>query len=218
MPRHSRHEHGHHHPHEHQHRHEHDEHGNPHDLARYLEKLTSDERGEWQQPDRVVKALALKKGATAADVGVGPGYFALRMAKAVGRAGRVFGVDVEPRLLAELVKRVAAARVKNVTPVLGLPGDPLLPPRSCDLILIVNMFHHVPDPVAFLRTLARALRPRGRIVNIDFQKGDFPLGPPIEHKIAREEFLRLAARAGLRLAREHTFLAYQYFLELRAPS
>ena len=47
---------------------------------------------------------------------------------------------------------------------------------------------------------------------IDFHKRDMPVGPPIGMKIAREDLLKQMTANGFRLAAEHTFLPYQYFL------
>jgi ubiquinone/menaquinone biosynthesis C-methylase UbiE len=107
--------------------------------------------------------------------------------------------------------------VVNVTPVLGGADDPLLPAATCALALIVNTYHHFPDGPRFLRRVARLLRPRGRIVTIDFDKRETPVGPPVEHRVAREDFLRDARKAGLRLVAEHRFLPHQYFLVLEPP-
>jgi ubiquinone/menaquinone biosynthesis C-methylase UbiE len=199
------------------HRHDHrDRHGNPEDLEAYLARLESPERAEWQQPDRVVRVLGMRRGQTACELGAGPGYFAFRLARVVGPGGHVFAVDAEPRMLEVLATRIRKRKTRNVTPVLGMDEDPLLPPRSCDLILVVNTYHHFPDGIAFLRRLARSLRRGGRIANVDFHRRETPVGPPLEHRVAREDFLREARRAGFRVVAEHEFLPYQYFLVLRA--
>lgn len=191
----------------------HDSHGNPEDLAAYLEKLEGADRLAWQKPDEVVAALGLRPGDVACDVGAGPGYFALRMARAVGPTGRVHAIDVEPRMIALLEERAEAAGVSNVFPLLAEDGM-ALPPEPCDVVLVVDAFHHFPDGAGYLRAMAGALRPGGRIVNVDYQAGALPVGPPPEHKVSREAFLAAAAEAGLRLAREETFLPYQYLLVL----
>ena len=98
---------------------------------------------------------------------------------------------------------------------MALGGDPLLPDATCDLILIVDTYHHFPDRPAYLRRLAQALKPGGRIANIDFRKEATPVGPPQEHRISREEFLRESATAALRVDQELTFLEDQYFVILR---
>ena len=191
-----------------------DHHGNPADLEGYIARMEEPSRAVWQKPDEVVRAFGLRPGQAACDVGAGPGYFSLRLARAVGKAGHVYAVDVEPRILAVLRDRVRSSNARNVTPVLSLPDDALLPAASCDLILIVDTYHHFPDGPAYLRRLTRALRPGGRIANVDFHKRELPVGPPPEHKVAREAFLADAAAAGLRLVQEHTFLPYQYFVVL----
>jgi len=191
-----------------------DRHGNPENLSEYIAKMESPDREEWQKPSEVIRALAPRPGQVACDIGAGPGYFSLRLSQAVGESGLVYAVDVEPRILQVLLDRIDKSRAANVVPVLALRGDPLLPRAACDLILIVDTFHHFPDPVAYLRRLALSLRKDGRIVNIDFHKRELPVGPPLDHKVSREEFLDKAQAAGLALVREHTFLPYQYFLVL----
>lgn len=188
--------------------------GNPPDLETYIARLEEQGRAQWQRPDEVVAALGLKAGQTACDVGAGPGYFSLRLARAVGKSGRVYAVDVESVILDALRDRVGQTGLTNITPVLALPHDPLIPPGSCDLILIVNTYHHFPDGPTYLQRLIAALKPGGRIANVDFQKRRTAIGPPPEQRLAREDFLKEAAAAGLRLVSEKRFLPYQYFLVL----
>jgi ubiquinone/menaquinone biosynthesis C-methylase UbiE len=189
--------------------------GNPTDLEAYIARLADPARDAWQKPDQVVDALHLRPGQVACDVGAGPGYFTLRLARAVGPAGRVYAVDVEPKILDALREKLAASGLRNVTPVLALAGDPLLPPGACDLVLVVDTYHHFPERVAYLGRLAQALRPGGRIVNIDYHKRETPVGPPMAHRLSREEFLAEAQSAGLVMAEEPAFLANQYFIVLR---
>jgi ubiquinone/menaquinone biosynthesis C-methylase UbiE len=193
-----------------------DRHGKPADLAHYLERLEAPERAAWQMPDQVVAALGLRAGHVIADVGAGPGYFSLRLARAVGQQGRVFAVDVEPAMLTVLRERLAAQRSERITPVLGLPDDPLLPAASCDRVLSVNAYHHYHDRPAALRRMARLLRRGGRLAVIDFHKRESPMGPPVGERVSREQLLAECKRAGLRVAEELTFLPEQYFFLLRA--
>jgi len=64
-----------------------------------------------------------------------------------------------------------------------------------------NTYHHFPEPPAYLRRVARALRPDGRIAIIDFHE-----------KIARDQIVRDAGLAGLRAIAEHEFLPQQHFV------
>jgi ubiquinone/menaquinone biosynthesis C-methylase UbiE len=185
-------------------------------MKTYLRRLLSPERDAWQMPDRLVRALEIEKGQTVAEIGAGPGYFTLRLSRAVGKAGTVLAVEVEPKLIEILRDRLEKQHVANVMPVLGLPNDPFLPPRSCDLILAVNVFHHFHGLPAYLRRLKRSLGPGGRIVTVDFHKRESPVGPPVAHRLAREDFLEAARGAGLRSTGELTFLPHQYVLSFVA--
>lgn len=190
-------------------------HGNPADLDAYARTLLDPARDAWQKPDAVVAALDLRRGDVACDVGAGPGYFTLRLARAVGVRGHVYAIEVEPALLAALRDRLEAARLANVTPVLSVAADPLLPEAVCDVVLVVNTYHHFPDGPAYLRRLARSLRPGGRIVNVDFEKRPTPMGPPVARRVSREDFVADAQKAGLAVAAEPRLLEHQYVVMLR---
>jgi hypothetical protein len=60
--------------------------------------------------------------------------------------------------------------------------------------------------------MKKQLKPGGQVVMIDFHKKELPVGPPADMKISREDLLKQMEGAGYRLAKEHTFLPYQYFL------
>jgi SAM-dependent methyltransferase len=193
----------------------HGRHGNPHDLRRLMRRQLAPTRARWQQPDRVLRVLGVRRGAVVADVGSGPGYFTARLARAVGARGRVYAVDPEPEVLQVLVGRLDGAH--NVTPVLSRDDDPMLPPASCDLALFVNAYHHVADGPSFMRRLARCLKPGGRLAAIDWAYRETPVGPPLDRRIPPEQLLRIGRRAGLRPVARHEFLPYQYFLVFARP-
>jgi SAM-dependent methyltransferase len=188
-----------------------DRHGNPTHFAAYLARLDDPGRAKWQLPDRVVAALRLKKGGRAAEIGSGTGQFTLRMAKAVGENGRVYAIDVEPRMLDVLAERAAAAAAWGIVGLLAPDGGGL-PPEPVDVILMVNVLHHIQDRADYLRALGTRLGPGGRIAVVDFHDRDLPIGPPRDHRLARADAIAAVKAAGLRLVREEKFLPYQYFL------
>src|ERR1700694_3532298 len=61
--------------------------GNPDDLEAYIARMEEPERAQWQKPDEVLSALQMKPGQVACDIGAGPGYFSLRLARAGGGPG-----------------------------------------------------------------------------------------------------------------------------------
>ena len=182
------------------------------DTRAYIAMLEGPARDAYQKPDEVIRALELKPGETVADIGSGSGYFTLRLARAVGEAGHVYGVDIDPDLTRHLNRRIRDSGLRNVQTVLSEPDDPLLPDRSIDRFLIVNTWHHIEGHARYLALLKKLLKPGGQIIMIDYQKRDLPVGPPMAMKIARGDLVREMVENGFRLASEHTFLPYQYFL------
>lgn len=166
-------------------------------------------RDAWQKPHEVIQALKLKPDAVIADIGSGTGYFAVRFARMVPE-GRVYGVDTEPDMVRYLAERARREGLSNITSLQGAPDDPRLPEKA-DLIILVNVYHHIDDRGRYFRKLRDWLKPGGRIAVIDFQP-DSPQGPPRSVRVPPERVKAELRAAGYMLAEEHTFLPHQYFL------
>lgn len=184
----------------------------PRTTSRYIQVLEAPSRDAWQQPQKVMAKLALKPGQRVADVGSGPGYFTLRFARAVGPDGKVYAVDISRGMLDYLENQARADRLTNIQTILAEPHDPRLPMASVDTIFICDTLHHIPERTTYYPLLFRALKPGGRLVNIDFYKRSLPVGPPIHMKIRKAQMIREAEAAGFHLVRQYDFLKYQYFL------
>lgn len=181
------------------------------DPAAYIKALEDPARDAYQKPREVMDALDLKPGEVIADIGSGSGYFALRLAHHVGPTGRVYGVDISPDMIRHLNQRARDAGLQNVATILAPPNDPLLP-QPVDRFFIADVWHHIEDRPAYLTRMKDRLKPGGQVVMIDFHKKTLPVGPPVDMKIAREDVIKEMEAQGFSLAREHTFLPYQYFL------
>jgi len=169
-------------------------------------------RDAWQKPHEVIQALALKPDAVIADIGSGTGYFSARFANMVPK-GRVYGVDIEPDMVKYLAERARREGLKNVTAIAGAPEDPRLP-ETADLIILVDVYHHIENRERYFNRLQKTLKPGGRLAVIDFRM-DSPEGPPQSARIASERVKDELKRAGYTLAQEHEFLPNQYFLVFR---
>ena len=123
-------------------------------------------REEWQKVPEIFAALGISAGARVADVGAGSGFFAVRLARAVGAGGRVFAVDVNPTAVRDLKERVAREALANVDVIAGDPADPHLP-GSLDAVLIVNAYHEMADPQRMLDKIRQSLKLGGRLVIVE---------------------------------------------------
>jgi ubiquinone/menaquinone biosynthesis C-methylase UbiE len=187
-------------------------------LKGYLWLLERPERDAYQQPERVMEALAFRPGERVADIGAGSGYFTRRISRAVGPGGVVWAIDIRPEILAVLHERARREGLANIRLQQVEPDDPQLPAGRVDTVVMVDTLHYVKDRSAYARKLRASLAPGGRVVVIDFlpkPPAERPWGPPPEQHLSREEVDAAMAEAGLTPARAHDFLTEQFFVEYR---
>ena len=76
---------------------------------------------------------------------------ALPLARSVLPGGRVLAVDLQPPMLAMLLERAADAGLDNIEPIEAEVDNPHLPPESCDLVLMVDVYHELSHPVRVMK-------------------------------------------------------------------
>lgn len=176
--------------------------------------LDAPDRDLWQRPDQIMDAMGIADASVVADIGAGSGWFTIRLARRVGPQGKVYAEDVQREMINALSHRAAREGLTNVEPVLGGEKDPSLPPNAMDAILVVDAYHEVAetDRVSMLQSLARALKPQGRLGVVDFNLEGTGPGPSRDERVNPDVVVKDAERTGLRLIRREPFLPYQYFL------
>jgi ubiquinone/menaquinone biosynthesis C-methylase UbiE len=180
--------------------------------------LFRETRIEEEQPEAMLDALKIPRGATVADVGAGAGYHSIRLARRVGPSGTVLATDVQPEMIRMLRQNARAARATNIKPLLCSQEDTMLPDGKVDLILMVDVYHECSDPETILQGLRKALRPGGRLVLVEF-RGEDP-GVPIkpEHKMTVDQARREVEPQGLAFKTSLEFLPWQHVIIFEKPA
>jgi ubiquinone/menaquinone biosynthesis C-methylase UbiE len=140
-----------------------------HQAANWLERP---EREEEERTDLLIDALKFREGEVVADIGCGSGFISRKIAKKINPTGIVYGVDIQPEMLALLARRMAMFRITNVKGVQGTTTDPKLPPASCDTMIMVDVYHEFDQPYEMMRGMIAGLKQGGRIVFVEFRKED----------------------------------------------
>ena len=181
------------------------------DLGRLV---TGGGRDAWQHPEQVIAALELEPGSRVAEIGAGSGYWLAPLSEAVGPEGRVYAVEVDDGLVAELVQRVESEGLDNVVVVRGRFEDPELPDGEIDLAMTCLTYHHIDDRPEYFRRLQVDLSPRGRVAHLD-ERDDIPA--PIRwlqtsgHWSDPSSIVDEMAGAGYQRSHEYDFLPLQSF-------
>ena len=159
-------------------------------------------------------ALNIADGSKVADIGAGAGWFTIHLAQQVGPNGVVYAQDVQPEMLESIRRRVRREGLRNVETRLGVGSSPNLPEGVLDAVLVVDTYPEVDvaDRVTFLRNLAKALKPAGRLGVVNYKPGHGGPGPD-EGRVDAAAVEADARAAGLRVL-GHQNLPYQYLLVL----
>jgi ubiquinone/menaquinone biosynthesis C-methylase UbiE len=153
--------------------------------------------------------LGIAQGKAVADIGAGSGWFSVRAARRVGRAGMVYAVDINPEAIRYIDERAQKEQLRNLKTILSKADNPLLPENSVDAVLLLKTYHEVAEPVALLQNLHAALRPGAKVGVIDRN------GNGEDHGVGREVVIREAKAAGYKLAEQYDFVKgdkMDYFL------
>ncbi len=166
-------------------------------------------RDAWQKPKDVIEKLGLAPGSRAADLGAGGGYFTWHLADAVGPQGTVYAVEIDETALGIIKQEMAARGLTTVVPIRAEAGDAKLP-EPVDLVFTCDTYHHMDDRAAYFRSLARYLKPDGRVAILDFHPHGFFSGL-LGHGTAKEDVRREMETAGYRLTADFDVIDRQHF-------
>ncbi|MBN1350834.1 class I SAM-dependent methyltransferase [candidate division KSB1 bacterium] len=127
-----------------------------------------EQRFEVRQPTgQIMDSIGVVPGMVIGEVGAGNGRVAVKMATRVGESGKVFANDIDSKALNFMRERCERENIRNMVVVEGRATDPMFPKEQCDLVYMINTYHHLDDPVSLLKNIASALKPNGRLVIIE---------------------------------------------------
>ncbi|WBM74592.1 class I SAM-dependent methyltransferase [Saprospira grandis] len=200
----------------HHHKHHHgsaNAHMHSQSIEELVERFESKERDEYQQPAKVLDYLGDLSGKKIMDIGAGSGYFSVKFAAA---GAEVIAADVDTGFQNYLQKRIAADKIENVELRLMPYETPKIKDQEVDLVFISNTYHHIEDRIAYFKAVKKGLKSNGELIIIDFFKKELPIGPAMDHKIAKEKVLEELKAAGfVNFELKEELLPYQYVIKAK---
>jgi SAM-dependent methyltransferase len=186
--------------------------------AEGIAALLSEQRRASLPPEATLHAAGVREGHTVVDLGCGPGYFTLPAAELVGADGKVYGVDVQPEMVAACRQRAVDAGAQQVEVLHSSATRVPLPDGIADSVLASVVLHEAKDRVGFLREARRLLKPGGEVAVIEFRKDADTSGPPPARRLSAAELAQLAEAAGLRVRTQRALNDHLVMYQLAAAS
>jgi len=133
---------------------------------------------KWLQDPHKILAPYIKEGMKVLDVGCGPGYFSVELAKMVGKDGKVFSVDMQEGMLQIIRNKISGTTFEGIIRLIKCEQDEIRVPEKVDFILAFYMVHEVPEKDKFFKTMK----------NILDEKGTFLIVEPKFFHVTKKEF------------------------------
>ena len=171
----------------------------------------------WPDPRRVLDRVGIQPGMTVLDLCCGDGYFTAPLSGLVN--GRVYGIDLDPRMLERARHEIELASVPSVQFIEGGAFDlPALVPEQVDYVLLANTFHGVPEQTALSELVYSALTDGGLFGIINWYPKPReqtpvlgkPRGPSSETRMSPEAVRKVVEPAGFTLERVVDLPPYHY--------
>jgi ubiquinone/menaquinone biosynthesis C-methylase UbiE len=171
--------------------------GHPH-MPSTVERMLRPERIQTLDPFRVMAHCPITPRDIIADVGCGPGYFTLPLAKFLIN-GKVFALDTSDEMIEACQGRVDEVRLGNVEVLKCEEYAFPVEAESLDGLFIAFVVHHPEDRVRFLTAVKEMLRPGGWCYILEWHKKETETGPPQQARISPDELRELAESAGFKV-------------------
>jgi len=109
----------------------------------------------------------VKEGMTVLDLGCGPGFFSIEMARIVGDSGRVIAADLQDGMLQKLKFKIQGTTLDKRIMLNECEEDKIGVSEHVDFILAFYMVHEVPDQKKFFREIKSILKPNGKTIIVE---------------------------------------------------
>jgi ubiquinone/menaquinone biosynthesis C-methylase UbiE len=108
--------------------------------------------------------LEIVRGSSVADVGCHEGYMTFKLAREVGKGGKVYAVDLSQSKLDKVMTRAGELGYSHIEAIKGEPDNPKLPDNALDAVIILDTYHEIDAHAQVLQHIRRALKPGGRLL------------------------------------------------------
>ena len=165
-------------------------------------KLENQKRVSELEPFETLKRIDIDSNDVICDIGAGSGIFTIPAAKLT--RNRVYALETDHEML-EIIKEKAKSDGLAKIDLIQVDGDNIqIRDRSVDVVLLVTVLHEIEKKSVFLSEIKRILKADGRIMLIEFFKHETPFGPPLSHRISREEVEKAMDETGFINSMEFT--------------
>ncbi len=146
-----------------------------------------------QNPVKILSPF-VKENMRVLDIGCGPGFFSIELAKMIGIEGKVFAADLQQGMLDKLESKIKGTPLEPKISLIKCSKNAWDISGKFDFILAFYMIHEVPDKNNFFKSVKNMLDKNGTFLIVE---------PTLFH-VSKKDFaatLNIAEEAGFKISK-----------------
>jgi len=165
-------------------------------------------------PQIIIAKAGVAERMHVADLGCGgTGHFVFPVAKAIGKHGIIYAVDILKNNLTNIERRANQenlVQIRTVWSNLEIFKATKIETASLDVTLLINVLYQSDKRAEIIREAVRLTKKSGKLMIVDWNAMATPFGPSVEERLNKENLKKVSERLGLELIEEFSAGEYHF--------
>ena len=163
-------------------------------------KFEKQERILELNPEGTLKKIGLGENDVVFDIGAGSGVFTIPAAKITNNF--VYALEINDEFIEIIKEKANSEKLLNIKTMKVSDNHYDIGANLVDVAILVTVFHEIKNRESLLCELKRIIKSTGKIAIIEFRKKQTPMGPPVEHRIGKDEITTIFSGYGFNVSDE----------------
>jgi|TARA_B110000495_G_scaffold41141_1_gene33403 ubiquinone/menaquinone biosynthesis C-methylase UbiE len=171
---------------------------------------------ETYDPQSMIALVPIHNDHKVADIGSGPGWLSIPLAKYV-YSGTCYAIDVQEEMLKHVAKQATAAKLKNVKILVSLENKIPLDDESLDGVALSNVLNEATKPKLLIKEAARLLKKSGWMSIVEWLpvEGKAEVGPASSKRLVQQELREAVEALGFTTLTSRQLTPHRYIIVAR---
>ena len=181
-----------------------------------IEALLHPTLEETYDPQSMIALVPIHNDHKVADIGSGPGWLSIPLAKYV-YSGTCYAVDVREEMLKYVLKQAIDAKLKNVKTIISQQNKIPLDDESLDGVALSNVLNEATRPKTLIKEAARLLKKSGWISIVEWLpvEGKPEVGPASSKRLVQQEMRETVEALGFTTLTSRQLTPHRYIIVAR---
>ena len=171
---------------------------------------------ETYDPQSMIALVPIHNDQKVADIGSGPGWLSIPLAKYV-YAGTCYAIDVQEEMLKHVKEQGEAAKLGNIETIVSKENSIPLDDESLDGVALSNVLNEASKPKLLIKEAARLLKKSGWISIVEWLpvEGKAKVGPAASKRVVQQEMREAVEALGFTTLTSRQLTPHRYIIVAR---